>query len=85
MRDHAVRMLMAMRRAGRYRRLMGMIVVSVAVGVLMRMGNVIVGSRVRMLRHEMPPGAVRVLREVADGRPRRTTQKAAAASGITDV
>ena len=42
-RDHAMRMLMAMRRAGRDRRLMGMIVVPVVVGVLMRMGDVIVG------------------------------------------
>jgi hypothetical protein len=48
-RDHAMRMLMAMRRARRHRGLMGMIVVPVVVGVLMRMGDGIVSVRVRML------------------------------------
>lgn len=58
-RDHAMRMLMAMRRAGRDRRLMGMIVVPVVVGVLMRMGDVIVGVRVRMLGHDYLLGCSR--------------------------
>jgi hypothetical protein len=48
-RDHAMRMLVAMRRAGRDRRLMSMIVVPIVVGVLMRMSDGIVGVRVRML------------------------------------
>lgn len=54
--DHAVRMLMAVRRAGRNRRLMGMIVVGVVVGVLMCMGDGIVAMCVRMLKHKNLPG-----------------------------
>jgi hypothetical protein len=50
--DHAVGMLMAMRRAGGNRRLMGMIVVPVAVGMLMTMCDAVVGVRLRVLVHD---------------------------------
>jgi uncharacterized membrane protein len=50
-RDHAMCMLVAMGRAGRDRRLMRMIVVRVVVGMLMRMGDGIVGVRVRIFVH----------------------------------
>lgn len=50
-RDYAMRMLMAMRRAGWNRRLMCMIVEIVVVGMFMRVCDVIVGMRVRMFRH----------------------------------
>jgi hypothetical protein len=50
-RDHAMRMLVAVRRAGRDRRLVRMIVVPVVVGMLMRMGDGIVGVRVRNFVH----------------------------------
>jgi hypothetical protein len=49
--DQAMRMLMAMRRARGNRRFMGVIVVPVVVGMLMRMCDTIVGVRVRVLVH----------------------------------
>jgi len=51
MRGRFMRVLMAVRCAGRNRRFMGMIVVVVVVGMLMSMRDVFVGMRVRMVRH----------------------------------
>ena len=50
--DHAMCVFMAVRCAGRNGWLMGMIVVFVVVGMLMRMCDVFVGMCVRMLRHK---------------------------------
>jgi hypothetical protein len=51
MRHRVMRMLMAMRCAGRNRRLMSMIVESVAVGMLVSVRDCVVFMRVRMLGH----------------------------------